>query len=150
MEQATLWATVDSERAGLADLAAGLRPDQMAARSVCSGWTVREVIAHCGMTDLSPGQALAGMVRHGFNLNRVGRETARRRAAQHSDAELVDLLRAMVGRRGHLPGVSVLDVLTDILVHGQDVAVPSGVHRPMPVEAATAAAQRAARAAYWS
>jgi uncharacterized protein (TIGR03083 family) len=48
----------------------------------------------------------------------------------------------MVGSRRHAPGITHLEPLIDVLVHGQDVAVPLGRSRPMPVAAAAAAATR--------
>ncbi len=46
----------------------------------------------------------------------------------------------MVGSRKHIVGTKPLDPLTDALVHGQDIAVPLGIDRPMPPAAAAAAA----------
>ena len=34
------------------------------------------------------------------------------------------------------------NILFDILVHGQDIAIPLGLHRDMPVDAARAGASR--------
>ena len=46
------------------------------------------------------------------------------------------------GSRRKAPGVSHLEPLIDVLVHGQDIAIPLGRFRPMPVGAAVAAADR--------
>jgi hypothetical protein len=48
----------------------------------------------------------------------------------------------MVGSRRRAPGVTHLEPLIDVLVHGQDIAVPLGRPRPMPIAAAAAAATR--------
>src|SRR5437763_16826399 len=48
----------------------------------------------------------------------------------------------MAGSRRKAPGVSHLEPLIDVLVHGQDIAIPLGRTRPMPTEAAMAAADR--------
>lgn len=48
----------------------------------------------------------------------------------------------MAGSRRKAPGVSHLEPLIDVLVHGQDIAIPLGRSRPMPVVAAAAAADR--------
>lgn len=50
--------------------------------------------------------------------------------------------RAPDGSRRKAPGISHLEPLTDVLVHGQDIAVPLGLERPTPAEAAMAAASR--------
>ncbi|MFE3452055.1 hypothetical protein ACFXJ8_24355 [Nonomuraea sp. NPDC059194] len=52
------------------------------------------------------------------------------------------LLRGMVGSRRKAPGVTYLEPLIDVLVHGQDIAVPLARSRPMPTQAAATAAAR--------
>lgn len=70
------------------------------------------------------------------------RDTARRHAAVPHE-QLVTEIRAMAGSRRHAPEITHLEPLLDVLVHGQDIAVPLGRSRPMPVETATTAATRA-------
>jgi uncharacterized protein (TIGR03083 family) len=48
----------------------------------------------------------------------------------------------MAGSRRTAPGVTPLEPLLDVLVHGQDITAPLGRPRTMPVEAATTAATR--------
>jgi uncharacterized protein (TIGR03083 family) len=72
------------------------------------------------------------------------RDTARRHAAAASTGQLVGEIRAMAGSRRRVPGLSPLEPLLDVLVHGQDVAVPLGRPRTMPVDAAATAATRVA------
>ena len=67
-------------------------------------------------------------------------QLTRAQAARHSVPELVDLLRGAVGTRRLAPGQRLKNALLDVLVHGQDVALPLGRARPMPVEAAATAA----------
>lgn len=69
------------------------------------------------------------------------RSAAHRRAAAPT-AELIAAIRGMVGSRKHNVGVSHLETLTDILVHGQDIAIPLGRSLPMSADAAAAAASR--------
>jgi hypothetical protein len=49
---------------------------------------------------------------------------------------------AMAGSRKKAPGVSYLEPLIDVLVHGQDIAIPLRLDRRMPAPAAMAAADR--------
>ncbi|GFG51424.1 hypothetical protein CQY20_29765 [Mycolicibacterium agri] len=51
-------------------------------------------------------------------------------------------MRASVGNRRHPPGTTAADRLMDILVHGQDIAIPLGIERTMPIPAAVVAANR--------
>ena len=48
----------------------------------------------------------------------------------------------MIGSRRTAPGVTDLEPLIDVLVHGQDIAIPLGRVRPMPAQAAATAATR--------
>jgi hypothetical protein len=63
-------------------------------------------------------------------------------ADNRSQVQIVAALRGMVGSRKHIVGTKPLDPLADALVHGQDIAVPLGIDRPMPAAAAAAAADR--------
>ena len=56
--------------------------------------------------------------------------------------EITAALRAMVGGRRRPPGTTTADPLMDVLVHGQDIAVPLGEQRTMPIPAAVVAAER--------
>jgi uncharacterized protein (TIGR03083 family) len=149
MDKQAVWAAVDRERASLADLVAGLTDDEWAIPSLCSEWTVRDVTAHLTLTGVGPLRITAEFIRYRGSLSRTTRETARRRAATTPTPELVGLLRGMVGNRRHPIGTSYLDPLVDVLVHGQDIALPLGRERAMPPEAATVAAQRVATMGYW-
>ena len=68
---------------------------------------------------------------------------ARRRAAALPTERLIAEIRGMVGSRRHNVGVTYLETLIDILVHGQDIAIPLGRRHDMPPEAAAVAASRA-------
>jgi hypothetical protein len=68
-------------------------------------------------------------------------DTARAHAAVPT-GQVVAELRAMRGSRRRAPGVSVVEPLTDVLVHGQDIALPLGLARPVPPAAAAIAATR--------
>ena len=49
------------ERLAFADFLAGLTPEQWAAPSLCAGWTVRDVAAHCvSFEGISGGQLASG------------------------------------------------------------------------------------------
>lgn len=61
-----------SERADLADLLTTLTPAQWNAPSLCSGWRVREVVAHVfSYEELSIGRLIGRFVTGGVNRDRV-------------------------------------------------------------------------------
>jgi len=86
--------------------------------------------------------AIGALRRARGNLDRMIRDTAVRQARLPA-GEYASLLRAMVGSRKKAPGITDLEPLIDVLVHGQDIALPLDRARPMPAPAAAAAATRA-------
>ena len=70
------------------------------------------------------------------------RDTAVRQARLPA-GEYAGLLRAMTGSRRKAPGITDLEPFIDVLVHGQDIALPLDRVRPMPAPAVAAAATRA-------
>jgi uncharacterized protein (TIGR03083 family) len=85
--------------------------------------------------------AATGLVRARGSFDRMIRETALRAAPLPRD-EYSRRLRAMIGSRRTAPFLTPLEPLIDVLVHGQDIALPLGRTRPMPTAAAAMAAQR--------
>lgn len=140
MNADAIFGAVDDQRAGIADLLEGLDAEQWAAPSLCEGWRVRDVAAHLTHSHMAPARMIVEAVRSGFRfdpmIRRLGREDRR------SQAEIVAALRGMVGSRKRVPGTSIQQPLIELLVHGQDIAVPLGIDLPMPVDAAVEAANR--------
>ena len=137
-----LWAVVDRERTELADLFADLPDEEWEAPSLCAGWRVADVAAHLALAHTRPARAAVDWVRAGGSLDRMIRDSARRHAEAVSRDRIAAEIREMTGSRRTAPGVSRLEPLLDVLVHGQDVAIPLGRTRRMPLEAARAAATR--------
>ena len=136
-----VWAVVDRERQDLAGLLDGLSDVQWDTPSLCAGWRVREVAAHLTLAHMRPGRAAVEAVRAQGSFDRMVRDTALRRATAPRE-QLVADLRAMVGSRRRAPGVTPLEPFLDVLVHGQDIALPLGISRPLALDAATTAATR--------
>jgi uncharacterized protein (TIGR03083 family) len=136
-----VWAATDRERASLADLLDGLTAQEWEQPSLCAGWRVREVAAHLALAHTGLGPALLALGRAGGSFDRMVRDTALRHATAPT-GQLVGEIRAMVGSRRRAPGITHLEPLLDVLVHGQDIAIPLGRPRPVPVEPAVAAATR--------
>lgn len=135
-----IWRCVDDQRIELAGLLEGLDAEQWMAPSLCDGWRVRDVAAHLTHSHMHPVQAIVEAVKSGFRfdamISRLGVQDRR------SQAEIAAALRAMAGARKRVPGTSVQQPLIELLVHGQDITVPLGIDRPMPVDAALEAAKK--------
>lgn len=133
---------IAAERRSLADLLEQLSDEEWNQRSLCVGWTVREVVAHLTLgPQFSLLTGLAELARARGDVNRLIHDTAQRHATRPV-GELVAQLRQFAASRRRPPGTSYLDPLTDVLVHGQDIAVPLGREREMPKDAARSAADR--------
>ena len=141
MDRDELWTAIDTERALLADLLDGLDEQEWERPSLCAGWRVRDVAAHLTLAHAGPAFAVPALVRARGNVDRMVHDTACVAALAPPD-ELVAGIRGMVGSRRHAVGTTQLEPLIDVLVHGQDIAVPLGRERPVPPMAAAAAAGR--------
>jgi len=141
MDRDQVWHTIDRERLSLADLFDDLSPQEWETPSLCAGWRVRDVAAHLTLSQMGLFPAVVAAVRARGNFNRMVHDTAVRQA-RLPVREYAPRLRAMAGSRRKAPGVSHLEPLIDVLVHGQDIAIPLGRPRPVPKEAAMAAADR--------
>lgn len=140
MDSDTVWRHIDEQRTSLADMLDGVPADRWETPSLCEGWTVRNVAAHITHSQAGKPRMIAEMLRSGFRFNAMMNRLALQ--DKRSPAELTAALRGMRGSRKHPPGTTELDPLMDVLVHGQDIAVPLGIDRPIPTDAAVAAAQR--------
>jgi uncharacterized protein (TIGR03083 family) len=135
-----IWRHVDSQRADLADFLDTLTAEQWSTPSLCDRWTVRDVAVHITQSSSSWMRPSAEAARSGFRFNAMVCRYAREDTK--TGEEITAAMRAMVGSRRRPPGTAEADPLVDALVHGQDIAIPLGVTRPMPTAAAVAAAER--------
>lgn len=136
-----IWTTIDEQRARTADLLEQLSDDEWTRPSLCEGWTVRDVAAHLTLQQLTVGDLVRMALRRPGGVNTIIRESARRRARRPTQ-ELIADLRGMAGSRRHNVGITPLEAMIDLLVHGQDIAVPLRRDLPMPPDAAATGATR--------
>lgn len=129
-----IWAVIDAQRADVADMLEGMSPEQWTAPSLCEGWQVRDVAAHLTHSHMNPVRAGVEALKSGFRFDPMIRRIAVE--DRRSQAQIVAALRAMVGSRRKVPMTTDRDPLMDVLIHAQDIAVPLGIDRPMPTEAA--------------
>jgi uncharacterized protein (TIGR03083 family) len=118
---------VGAERRALADHVEGLDDAAWATPSLCSAWTVRDVVAHLTLTTRATIPFLVGAaVRARFSFDRMEAQEARRRAAAFTPAALVEQLRESAASSRRFPGSTPMDPLMDLVVHAQDIARPLG------------------------
>lgn len=143
MDEERSWAAITAQRLRLAELLDGLSDAEWEQPSLCSGWRVRDVAAHVAMAPQAPGLGamLADTVRARGSFHRLNHDVAVRLAARPT-SDIVAEMRATAESR-HLPVVTnYRNILFDVLVHTQDIAIPLGRSEPMPLEAALAGAER--------
>ena len=129
-----IWAGIRTERIALLEDLRGLTDEQWLHASLCEGWTVQDVAAHLTIiTDFSLTETVTGMVRAGFNYNKMTAEEGRRRAAAGRDA-ILGKHEAGIDVRTTPTFVSEKTVIVDTVVHGQDIRRPLGLKRAIPEE----------------
>lgn len=143
MDLDQMWRVIEQERLAIADLLDGLSDDQWEAPSLCAGWRVRDVAAHLTTVCLPPsaGSLFTDLLRARGSFHRLNTLATQRRAARPTQQLVGDLRRCAASRK--IPVVSnERNVLFDLLVHGQDIAMPLGLELAMPVDAAAVGATR--------
>ena len=142
-----VWRAIDDHRTRTVDLLEGLSTDQWDHPSLCEGWTVRHVAAHLTLQQQALRDAVAFVAHHprmlrSVTLNATIHDSAVLQAQLLSSQEVIARIRAMVGSRRHNAFVTPLETLTDILVHGQDIALPLGLDLTIRPAAGELAATR--------
>jgi uncharacterized protein (TIGR03083 family) len=143
MDEERTWQAVEQQRLAIADLLDELTPAQWESPSLCAGWRIRDVAAHVSLVGLPPsaGSLLADMLRTHGNFHRLNTAAAKRRAGRPPRQLVADLRTSASSRK--VPVVSSYrNVLFDVAVHGQDIAIPLGLDLPIPPQAAAEAATR--------
>jgi uncharacterized protein (TIGR03083 family) len=129
-----LFAEIADERRGLATLLSGLTVEQQAKQSLCSEWSVHDVLAHL-VVPLEVGLPTfvrAMLVSRG-NFDRANVRLTREQA-RRPFGELVEVLRRRADSRFTPPGGGPEAPLTDLLVHGLDIRWPLRLSRDTPGE----------------
>jgi uncharacterized protein (TIGR03083 family) len=139
----TSWRVIEQERRSLADLLENLSDEQWNSPSLCQGWRIRDVAAHVALAPQAPSPLTMAVetLRAGGRFHKLNRDLSVRHA-EEPGVDLVAELREHAASR-RLPKVTnYRNILFDTLVHGQDIAIPLGVAREMPLDAARAAIDR--------
>jgi uncharacterized protein (TIGR03083 family) len=128
----SIWPTIHAEREALADDLADLSAEQWSAQSLCSEWTVHDVLAHLlSAAKMTPPKFLARFAAAGFNFDRfAGNQVAAERAG--GPAATLAAFRAAQPRTSAPPGPK--DTwLGEAFVHGEDIRRPLGIPHSYPL-----------------
>jgi uncharacterized protein (TIGR03083 family) len=126
-----IWTTIADERGGLADDLAGLTASQWETRSLCTQWSIRELVAHMSTTaSMTPPKFFLGMAQAGFNFDKF----ANNGVAKHLGPDATATLNQFRGLRDSTsapPGPKI-SWLGEAVVHGEDVRRPLGISHTYP------------------
>jgi uncharacterized protein (TIGR03083 family) len=128
----TLMEMARAERAELAEFLVTLRPQDWDAPSLCTQWTVKDVVAHVISYEELGVLGLAGRFAKGriVNANEVGVDEY----ASMSPAELVDFVRSHLQPQGLTAAFGGMIALVDGTIHHQDIRRALARPRPVPAE----------------
>lgn len=119
------WAIIEDHRLAIAGLLEGLTDQEWEQPSLCAGWRIRDVAAHLALGTAAPSvrTMIGAAVRARGNFDRLNHDLAVTHADRPTDV-IVDELRANAASRD-LPAVTnYRNIVFDVLVHGQDIAIP--------------------------
>jgi uncharacterized protein (TIGR03083 family) len=128
----TVRSLVGAERADLITLLRTLSPDEWDTASLCTGWKVRDVVAHLLYDTIPLTKYLLRAARHGFSADRFNAYWVAN-ARDMSPTQLTDSLECSIDRHRLtklMPSVS----LADTVIHHQDIRRPLGRERVIPTE----------------
>lgn len=122
------------EREEFADFLSGLTPEQWNHPSLCSGWSVRDVVAHCvSFEDLTARELATRFVKGRLQTDRIN-ALAVAALADRPTGRLVGILRDNAEPHGLGGGFGGRVALTDNMIHQQDIRRPLRLPRRIPTE----------------
>lgn len=129
---APLMTMARAERADLADFLATLSPQDWEAPSLCSKWTVKDVVAHVISYEELGAVGLLGRFAKGWivRANQVGVDEF----AKLNPQQLLEFLRNHLEPRGLTAGFGGMIALVDGTIHHQDIRRALGRPRSVPAE----------------
>ena len=124
---------IAAQRTELAEVLAALPAPAWDEPTLCTGWRVREVVAHITMPFRYSGpRFMLELAKSRGRFNEMSDRVARRDAAGLSVAALTEAVRSNAGHPWKPPGGGWTGALAHDLIHGMDITVPLGLARPVP------------------
>jgi uncharacterized protein (TIGR03083 family) len=131
-----IWTLVHAERAALAADLADLTDQQWATLTLCTEFTVRQVLAHLTAgASLNSVRWLAGVIRCRFDFDK---QVAMRLAEQlgATPSETLERFRCII-TSSIKPPLPTVAMLGETIVHAEDIRRPLGIHRDYPMTTLT-------------
>ncbi len=119
-----LWDLVDDERRDLAQFLAGLSEADWDTDSLCTGWRVREVVAHLNwVPTVTRGAVFMPLLKAGWSVPKLSDRVAKERGSRPV-TELLGSFAGTIGDRHVPPRSTTASVLADLFIHHQDIRRP--------------------------
>ena len=117
----------------------GFSDEQWQTPSLCSGWTVKDVVGHViWVASTRPPEVVNQMLLGGLRIDRVMADAARVIGSLPTEV-VIGRLRTAINDRQIMPTMKPISLLADTLVHNQDICRPLGIRREIdPDRLATA------------
>lgn len=136
MATSSPWPLIHAEREALAADLGSLTDEQWAMQSLCTGWSVRDVLGHMTATaKMTPPKFFAGLAGAGFRFNAMTEKDIAREATPNPSDGLAEF-RRHVKDSTHPPG-PLESMLGEAVIHSADIRRPLGMSREYPEEALT-------------
>ena len=129
-----VWPVVHNERTALADDLTSLGEDQWGTPSLCSQWTVQDVVAHMtAAAKITPASFFPKLVGSGFSLSRMqSKDIAAERGGSGSEA--LSRFEAVIASEKRPPGPKET-MLGETIIHSEDIRRALGVQHEYPGDA---------------
>jgi uncharacterized protein (TIGR03083 family) len=128
------WPTIHDERSALADDLSGLPVDRWSSPSLCSEWTVHQVLGHMAATaKMTPPLFMAKMLGSGFRFGVMANKAVAHETAG-SPADTLAEFRRVAPSNSAPPG-PVDSWIGETIVHGEDIRRPLGIRHAYPLDA---------------
>jgi uncharacterized protein (TIGR03083 family) len=139
-----VWSLVHAERAALIDDLERLDARGWDVPSLCTGWTVHDVVAHLVNTARTTRLGfLVDLARAGFDFDRLNARGVERERGESPEVTLERLRR--VASRTSTPPAPLDTRFVEEVVHGEDIRRPLGLTRSYAQEAVVRALRLQAR-----
>lgn len=126
------FALIAQQRRAVADVLATVSEDEWASPSLCDGWRIQELAAHLTMPfRVSNPRFFLSLIGAGGNIAKVMDRFARAHSGE-SPEKLIAYLRDNAESRFVPPTFPNAASLNEIVVHGFDIAIPTGRHIEVP------------------
>ncbi len=130
------WPLIRAERVALIGDLENISDPQWSTQSLCSAWTVRDVLAHMTTTaKMTPGRFVGKFAGTGFQFNAMNEKGVKEDLGT-TPADTLAGFKAQLDRTTAPPGP--LDAMVgEIVIHGQDIRRPLGIAHTYQPEALT-------------